>query len=88
MIRYTAVSALALLGACAEQAAETSAPEPAEPEAGATTAPDVEAETETGTASLDAVAEDYVKLSLALEAHDPGFVDAYYGPEDWRTAAE
>ena len=34
---------------------------------------------------LDRIAEDYVKLVLAVGEHDPGYVDAYYGPEEWRT---
>jgi hypothetical protein len=29
-----------------------------------------------------------VKLALALGNHDPDYVDAYYGPEAWRTEAE
>jgi hypothetical protein len=39
-------------------------------------------------AALDAVAEDYVKLVLAVGQHDADYVDAYYGPEEWRTEAE
>src|SRR5690606_24348323 len=39
-------------------------------------------------AALGAVAEQYVKLVLALGVHDPNYVDAYYGPEEWRTAAQ
>src|SRR5215475_4346242 len=38
--------------------------------------------------SIDAVAERYVKLVLALGQHDPGYVDAYYGPAEWRAEAE
>jgi hypothetical protein len=37
---------------------------------------------------LDAVAERYVKLVLALGNYDPDYVDAYYGPPEWKTAAE
>jgi hypothetical protein len=41
------------------------------------------------TADTDAAAaETYVRLVLALGQHDPAFVDAYYGPADWRTEAE
>jgi hypothetical protein len=36
----------------------------------------------------DELAERYVKLVLAMEHHDPGYVDAYYGPADWRTEIE
>lgn len=34
--------------------------------------------------SLDAPAEQYVKLALALGEHDTDWVDAYYGPPEWR----
>jgi hypothetical protein len=37
---------------------------------------------------IGTVAEGYVKLALALGQHDADYVDAYYGPEDWKTAAE
>lgn len=39
-------------------------------------------------ASLTEVAEGYVKLVLAVGQHDTDYVDAYYGPEKWRAAAE
>jgi hypothetical protein len=34
---------------------------------------------------MNAIAERYVKLVLAAGEHDPAFVDAYYGPPDWKT---
>lgn len=37
---------------------------------------------------MNALAERYVRLVLALGQHDPDAVDAYYGPPDWRTEAE
>jgi len=37
--------------------------------------------------SLDVVARDYVQLVLELGERDEGYVDAYYGPPAWRTAA-
>ena len=37
--------------------------------------------------SLDAIARDYVQLVLELGERDEGYVDAYYGPPGWRTAA-
>ena len=40
------------------------------------------------TTTPETIAERYVKLGLALEAHLPGYVDAYYGPAAWRTEAE
>ena len=35
-----------------------------------------------------ALAERYVKLVLAIGPHDADYVDAYYGPPEWRTEAE
>ena len=37
--------------------------------------------------SLDALARDYVRLTLEIDAHESGYVDAYFGPEEWREAA-
>ena len=37
--------------------------------------------------SLDAIARDYVRLQLEIDARDEGYVDAYYGPPEWREAA-
>lgn len=37
---------------------------------------------------LDAAAETYVKLVLALGQHDGGYVDSYYGPTEWAEAAK
>ncbi|HTG35291.1 MAG TPA: hypothetical protein VLB76_20415 [Thermoanaerobaculia bacterium] len=34
------------------------------------------------------IAESYVKLVLAVGQHDADYVDAYYGPPEWRAAAE
>lgn len=39
-------------------------------------------------AVLDPFAERYVKLVLALGVHDADYVDAYYGPPEWREAAK
>jgi hypothetical protein len=42
-----------------------------------------------GTApNLDAIAEAYVKLALALRPYDPAYVDAYFGPPEWAAEAE
>src|SRR5690606_34863148 len=38
--------------------------------------------------SLDAVARDYVALTLEIGEREPGYVDAYYGPEEWAEAAK
>lgn len=37
---------------------------------------------------MNRIAERYVRLVLALGQHDPDYVDAYYGPPEWRTDAE
>lgn len=34
--------------------------------------------------SLDQVADDYVKLGLKIGEYDSDFIDAYFGPEEWR----
>jgi hypothetical protein len=39
-------------------------------------------------ASMDPIAESYVRLVLSVGRLDADFVDAYYGPEAWRTEAE
>jgi hypothetical protein len=38
--------------------------------------------------TLDEVARDYVRMGLEIGVRDPGFVDAYYGPAEWRQAAD
>ncbi|MEO8432335.1 MAG: hypothetical protein ABI592_12555 [Acidobacteriota bacterium] len=37
---------------------------------------------------MNAVAESYVRLVLALGRHDADYVDAYYGPPEWKAEAE
>ena len=39
-------------------------------------------------ASMDKLAEQYVRLVLALGEYDPDYVDAYYGPSAWRREVE
>src|SRR3954470_23843946 len=39
-------------------------------------------------APMNDVAERYVKLVLALGQHDKDYVDAYYGPPEWKQQAE
>jgi hypothetical protein len=41
-----------------------------------------------GVGTVDTIAEEYVKLVLAVGQHDADYVDAYYGPAEWKTAAE
>jgi hypothetical protein len=36
---------------------------------------------------MNAIAERYVKLVLAVGEHDSAYVDAYYGPPEWKTEA-
>src|SRR5688572_12507355 len=40
------------------------------------------------TTQMDTLAEQYVKLVLAMGQHDPDYVDAFYGPDEWRTQAQ
>src|SRR5437867_11956656 len=37
---------------------------------------------------MNSIAERYVHLVLALGQHDPDYVDAFYGPAEWKTKAE
>jgi hypothetical protein len=37
---------------------------------------------------IDASAEEYVRLALTVGAYAPGYIDAYYGPEEWRIKNE
>ena len=37
---------------------------------------------------MNSLAESYVRLALAAGVHDADYVDAYYGPPEWRAAAE
>lgn len=38
--------------------------------------------------AMTSISERYVKLVLALGQHDADYVDAYYGPPEWRAEAE
>lgn len=38
-------------------------------------------------ASLDAIARDYVRVTLEIGEREPGYVDAYYGPAIWAEEA-
>jgi hypothetical protein len=37
-----------------------------------------------GDKAMNALAERYVKVALAVGHHDPDYVDAYYGPAEWK----
>ena len=36
------------------------------------------------TQAMNSLAEQYVRLTLAVGQHDPDYVDAYYGPAEWK----
>ena len=38
-------------------------------------------------AQIDPLAEQYVRLALSLGEHDEHYVDAYFGPKEWREYA-
>ena len=70
-----------LLGACALLLAGCATP----PASESSSAP-VSASTRTAD-SLDAIARDYVRMQLEIGEREEGYVDAYYGPAEWREAA-
>lgn len=37
---------------------------------------------------IDPLAERYVRLALEIGTHEEGYIDAYYGPPEWKTEAE
>jgi hypothetical protein len=37
---------------------------------------------------MNSIAERYVKLVLKVGVYDPDYVDAYYGPDDWKPSGE
>ncbi|MDM7955958.1 hypothetical protein [Blastomonas sp.] len=37
---------------------------------------------------IDDIARQYVMLSLEIGTHEDGYIDAYYGPAEWKRAAE
>ena len=41
-----------------------------------------------GESSLDAIAQRVTELSLAMTPHDAAFVDAYFGPAEWRESVK
>jgi hypothetical protein len=83
-----ALFALALAGCAAGTVKSRPAPSTNSDQApGTTQAPASGARTEDASA-MNRIAESYVKLVLAVGQHDPDYVDAYYGPPEWRTAIE
>ena len=71
-MRALVLSFLLLLGACASTTLS-----PSGPTGGGSMAPD----------TADLIARDYVQLVLGVGEREPGYVDAYYGPPEWATAA-
>ena len=61
---------------------------PAARHAGDAPAGEQAVKTEAQEQAMDAVAEAYVKLVLELGLHDKDYVDAYYGPAEWRRDVE
>lgn len=43
---------------------------------------------EAASRALDEAADEYVKLSLEIGAREDGYIDAYYGPGEWKAEAE
>lgn len=76
------LSLSAFLGACRQGPGEA----PEAPEAPGTSA--AAAGTADTLAAMDEIAPSYTRLVLALGLHDDHYVDAYYGPEEWRTEVE
>src|SRR5262245_59324177 len=37
---------------------------------------------------LNPMAEQFVRISLEMGTHEEGYIDAYFGPPDWKTQAE
>ena len=44
--------------------------------------------TEASRTTLDPIAKAYVHLTLEIGEHEPGYVDAYYGPDEWAKQAK
>lgn len=79
------IAAGAALAACGGEAGKTAGETAA---AASSAAPQAYAAAQEEAASLNAIGEGFVKLALALGQHDPAFVDAYQGPEDWAKDAK
>jgi hypothetical protein len=69
---FVAVLSVGLLAACVTAPATEHAAPPAPAEAAD---------------PLDALAHDYVRLQLEVGEREEGYIDAYYGPPEWREAA-
>ncbi len=76
-----------LLAACGGEADTASSPEENTSPSAIEVEADNAAENPDASAVLDELAEEFVKLSLAIGVLDPAFVDAYHGPKEWADAA-
>ncbi len=54
---------------------------------GPAVAPSAASATSPAAAAIDSIAHDYVRMTLEIGERDEGYVDAYYGPAEWREAA-
>ena len=81
MRKLIALSLIALLSGCA--ASETR-PSAAKPDLATL---DVR-RTAASTKALDEIAAAYLRLTLEIGTHEPGYIDAYYGPPELQKAAE
>jgi len=93
MVRFAAVLVAAVsLAACGGESATKDAHDDAQKATLASVDNDAEPERyvadKADAASLDLIAEEFVKLVLGVGVHDPGFVDAYQGPAEWAEAAK
>ncbi len=73
---------LAMIAACALTGCETT-------EKQAQPAPQAETVQKlTAPQMLDDIANRYIKLNLTIGEREPGYIDAYYGPPEWKREAE
>jgi hypothetical protein len=81
MLRHRTISNVTLAALAASLAISCSRKEASSPAPAAAPAAD-------NVAAVNGLAERYVKLALAFGRHDKDYVDAYYGPAAWKTAAD
>ncbi len=83
-LRFSAVcGAAVMLASCQTTPLEPAAQNAVQPEQSADDAVGLSVQQH-----MNAIAEDYVKLSLEIGTKEEGYIDAYYGPAEWKTAAE
>ncbi|HWV61520.1 MAG TPA: hypothetical protein VN034_12730, partial [Sphingopyxis sp.] len=82
----TKLISLSLIAAATLAGCASTGPKSADPEPGVTTL-DVR-RTAASAKALDEIAAAYLRLSLEIGTHEPGYIDAYYGPPELKKAAE